>query len=225
MNPQQDHFKHKTNNSLPGSSKNTMGILQDLDPSYSIEERKADSSSAFPSLLKSTAVSTQRAAPEALHTISLLVQNQPGVLVRIALVFSRRNYNIESLVVSSELKKDLSRITITARGSQEVLEQVVKQLRKLVSVVRAEEHMESTAIIEREMALVKIVISQRRREILPILEHFKAHTLDLGNNSMIAQITGSTEKVDAFLNMLRDYNVIESIRTGKVLISRGSLLT
>lgn len=155
------------------------------------------------------------------HTISLLVANKPGVLLRIALVFSRRGFNIESLVVSAAFDGRFSRMTITAHGAPEDLDQIIKQCGKLVDVIHANEH-DPTGSVERELALIKIsVTSKDRAEILQIIEHFNAQTDDLSHESLIIQVTGSTSKIDAMVKMLIKFNIVEVVRTGKIVMNRG----
>ena len=156
------------------------------------------------------------------HTISLLVNNKPGVLIRIALVFARRGYNIDSLVVSPSKDERFSRMTITASGDPKTLEQIIKQLNKVVDVMHATDHT-GDIVVERELALIKVASPpQTRTEVLQISEHFKCQTLDLSATALTLQCTGSTEKVDALVEMLQPYNIIEMVRTGKVLMLRGS---
>lgn len=160
-----------------------------------------------------------------LHTISLLVRNQPGVLVRVALVFSRRGYNIESLVVSpgvSEADTHYSRMTITCRGDGATLEQIIKQLFKLVDVVQAIDHT-GQSVVETEIALVKIKCSlSERTEVLQVAEHYKATVKDYRAESLILQLSGSTEKLDNFIELLRPLGVVELVRSGKLLMARGT---
>ena len=138
-----------------------------------------------------------------IHTISLLVRNKPGVLVRVALVFSRRGYNIESLVVCQRRHRrqrgprDFSRMTITCSGDPETLEQIIKQLTKLIDVVHAIDHT-GQAVVETEIALVKIQIGLKdRTEILQIAEHYKAKVVDYGAESLILRFAGESDKLDA----------------------------
>jgi acetolactate synthase-1/3 small subunit len=167
-----------------------------------------------------------------LHTISLLVRDRPGVLVRVALVFSRRGYNIESLVVSPEVRPNelptddrFSRMTITCSGDPATLEQIIKQLDKLVDVVRAIDHTERRGI-ETEVALVKIACAlDRRTEILQIAEHYNAKVVDYRRDSMILRVAGSSEKLDYFLDLLSDYNILELVRSGRILMARGEEIT
>lgn len=177
---------------------------------------------------------TTTAAPP-LHTISLLVRNKPGVLVRVALVFSRRGYNIESLVVSPAFDAEIegyrcepgefSRMTITCSGDPEVLEQIVKQLEKLIDVVHAIDH-SGQPVIESELALVKIKVPLAdRTAILQIAEHYKAKVVDYGAESLILRIEGESEKLDAFLALLKAYRIVELVRSGKIIMARGLATT
>ena len=158
-----------------------------------------------------------------LHTISLLVRNQPGVLVRVALVFARRGYNIESLVVSPGIDDTLySRMTITCRGEQNTLEQIIKQLFKLIDVVQAVDHT-GQAVVETEIALVKIKASlSERTEVLQIAEHYKGMVKDYQAYSLIIQVSGQTDKLDNFIDLLRPFGVVELVRSGKLLMARGT---
>ncbi len=158
---------------------------------------------------------------EAAHSLSLLVANRPGVLVRIALVFSRRGYNIDSLVVSPTLNPNFSRISIVARGNPEILIQIIKQLEKLIDVIHAKDHTDMS-IVEKELALIKLRYElDQRAEILQLVEHFKANTIDMTENSMIIQITGNTDKIDAMKALCQKFKIVEYIRTGKVIMLRG----
>ena len=156
-----------------------------------------------------------------LHTISLYVNNRPGVLVRVALTFARRAYNIESLVVSSAAHGDFSRMTITSSGDPETLEQIIKQLAKLVDVVNAVDHTDDEAY-ETEIALVKVGCSMdQRTQILQIAEHYNAKVVDYGTDSVMLRVFGGSEKVDAFIELLRPYDLRELVRSGKILMARG----
>lgn len=159
------------------------------------------------------------------HTLSVYVANKPGVLARVAQVFARRGYNIESLVVSSALDGTFSRMTIGLSGSPEGLEQIIKQTSKLIDVLRCVDHSDDEAVIK-ELALVKVgADAHARAEALQIAEHFGCKTVDLTENSMILQCTGNSEKIDALIDMLRKFRIIELVRTGKVLMARGDGLT
>jgi len=159
------------------------------------------------------------------HTISLLVANKPGVLLRIALVFSRRGFNVESLVVSPTQDGRFSRMTISAIGNPSSLEQIVKQCSKLVDVVHAMEHSESHAV-ESELGLIKVEIEkERRQELLGILDHFRAETMDITQDSVIFRMTGTRAQFDTLMGMLSEFKVAEVVRTGKIVIARGREVT
>jgi len=160
------------------------------------------------------------------HTISILVRNKPGVLVRVALVFSRRGYNIESLVVSPDIADSgFSRMTITCSGEIEALEQIIKQCTKLVDVVHAIDHT-GQAVIETEIALIKVNCAlDRRTEVLQIAEQYRAKVVDYGADSLILRIYGASDKLDALIGLLRQYQVAELVRSGKILMARGLATT
>lgn len=156
-----------------------------------------------------------------IHTLSVYVANRPGVLARIAQVFSRRGYNIESLVVSPAKDGEFSRMTIGLSGDPDGLEQIIKQVGKLVDVLSCVDHTDDSAVV-REMALVKVrVEANHRMEVLQIVEHFSCKTVDMTDTSMIILCSGASEKVDAFTRMIRSFEVVELVRTGKVLMARG----
>lgn len=164
-----------------------------------------------------------------LHTISLLVRNQPGVLVRVSLVFARRGYNMESLVVSPAISVagmdaqpgEFSRMTITCSGDPDTLEQIIRQLEKLLDVVHAIDHT-GQAVIESELVLVKLKAAlDERTEILQVAENFKAKVVDFGSESMILRCAGETAKLDAFIGLLKPFGIIEIVRSGKILLARG----
>ena len=155
------------------------------------------------------------------HSISLLVSNKPGVLVRISLVFSRRGYNIDSLVVSPTLDPQFSRMNIVARGNPAILSQIIKQLEKLVDVIQAKDHTHQE-VVEKELALIKVRCNpDQRTEILQLCDHFRASTVDMTETSMIIQVTGNTEKIDAMKALCKKFEIVEYIRTGKVIMLRG----
>jgi acetolactate synthase-1/3 small subunit len=156
-----------------------------------------------------------------IHTISLFVNNKPGVLVRVALVFSRRGYNIESLVVSATVDGDFSRMTITCSGDPATLEQIIKQLAKLIDVVHATDHTGGDAY-ETEIALVKLRAGlHERTEILQVAENFGAKVTDYGQESLMLRVYGDSEKLDACIALLRPYGMRELVRSGKILMVRG----
>ncbi|MDA8408912.1 MAG: acetolactate synthase small subunit [Treponema sp.] len=159
------------------------------------------------------------------HTISLYVANKPGVLIRIALVFSRRGFNIDSLVVSETEDPGFSRMNIVAKGDRTTLEQILKQLNKLVDVVHARDYAFED-VIQKELALVKIDCPpERRAEALQVIETFKAKTIDLTETTLAVEVTGNSEKLDALETMLRSFHIREMVRTGKVLMARGEAAT
>jgi acetolactate synthase-1/3 small subunit len=173
----------------------------------------------------SAATPLEPAPVQPTHTISLFVNNQPGVLVRVSLVFSRRAFNIESLVVSPAAEGRFSRMTITCSGDPDTLEQVVKQLAKLVDVVHAIDHTGDQAY-ETEIALVKLECPiDERTHILQMAEHYKARVVDFGSESLILQVYGSSEKLDAFIDLLRPFGIAELVRSGKLLMARGKRMT
>ena len=160
-----------------------------------------------------------------LHTLSLFVHNRPGVLVRVALVFARRGYNIESLVVSPAAKVGFSRMTITCSGDPTTLEQIIKQLAKLVDVVHAIDHTNDEAY-ESEIALIKIECGiHERTEILQIAEHFGAKVVDYGAQSLVLRVYGSSDKLDALIALLEPFELVELVRSGKILMARGAATT
>jgi acetolactate synthase-1/3 small subunit len=157
----------------------------------------------------------------AIHTISLYVNNKPGVLVRVALVFARRGFNIESLVVSPAAQGEFSRMTVTCSGDPETLEQIIKQLAKLVDVVRAIDHTADDAY-ETEIALLKLRSPlDRRTQVLQIAEHFGAKVVDYGGESLMLRVYGSSEKLDAIIALLRPFEIADLVRSGKILMVRG----
>jgi len=157
-----------------------------------------------------------------LHTLSLLVRNKPGVLTRVSLIFARRGYNIESLVVSPDMQNgEFSRITITCSGDPETLEQIIKQMTKLIDVVRAVDHT-GAHVIETEIALVKLRADiDKRTEILQIAEHYKAKVVDYGEGSLILRVYGESEKIDSVISLLSRFAIEELVRSGKILMVRG----
>jgi acetolactate synthase-1/3 small subunit len=155
------------------------------------------------------------------HTLSILVNNQPGVLMRICQVFSRRGFNIDSLVVSQGRNPSFSRMTIGISGDPSGLDQIIKQVAKLIDVIHCFEHT-SMDSVTKEMILIKILCSSDERSAaLQITEHFGGKTVDLTPTSMVVMITGDSPKVDAAIAMFSQYEIIETVRTGKVVMARG----
>lgn len=158
---------------------------------------------------------------QTINTLSVYVANRPGVLARIAQVFSRRGFNIESLVVSPAKDGEFSRMTIGVSGNPDGLDQIIKQVDKLVDVLTCMDHTDDSAVV-RELALVKVKVNtEGRAAALQIVEHFSCKTVDLTDTSMVIMATGACEKVDAFVRMIRSFEVVELVRTGKVLMARG----
>lgn len=156
------------------------------------------------------------------HTLSMYVNNEPGVLMRVCQVFARRAYNIDSLVVSQGRDPRFSRLTLGISGDPAGLDQIIKQCAKLIDVIHCTEHTPGDAVV-RDMVLVKVHLenSEQRTEVLQIIEHFGGKTVDLAESSMIARIEGDSEKVDAAIRLLSNYEIIETVRTGKVVMARG----
>lgn len=155
------------------------------------------------------------------HTISLTVANKPGVLVRIALSFARRGYNIDSLVVSPAYDPQFSRMTITAQGDLETLDQIIKQTNKLVDVIHVSEHSPVDSV-HTELALFKVRPSAANRPIvLKLLKRFHTRLIDDNDGSMIIEQTGKTEELDEFEALLKKYGFQEMVRTGKIVMTHG----
>ena len=155
------------------------------------------------------------------HTLSVIVENKPGVLARIAALFSRRGFNIESLAVGGTEHPDVSRITIVVNVEESPLEQVTKQLNKLVEVIKIVELEESD--VRREMVLIKLRADPATRsQIIEIVQLFRGKTVDVQNESLTIEATGSPDKLEALLEMLRPYGIRELVQSGLVALGRGS---
>ena len=162
---------------------------------------------------------------KAMHTLSVYVANKPGALARIAQVFARRAFNIESLVVSPAVDGQFSRMTISCSGNPEGLDQIIKQLSKLIDVLHCIDHTFDTSVMK-EMGLIKIAVdAEGRSEALQIAEHFGCKTVDLTTESMILQVVGEPAKIDALEQMIEKFQIVELVRTGKVVMSRGQEIT
>ena len=156
------------------------------------------------------------------HTISVLVENEFGVLSRVAGLFSGRGFNIESLSVGETLDPTVSRITLVTTGDDQVLEQVTKQLNKLVPVIKVADF-KDTEHVERELVLVKVQADERNRaQVMNIVDIFRAKIVDVGPSTYIIEVTGTAEKVHAFLKLLQPLGLKEIARTGAVALCRGS---
>lgn len=156
-----------------------------------------------------------------IHIITALVSNKPGVLNRVAGLFSKRGYNIESLSVCATEDDLLSRMTIVVEGDAYILEQITKQLDKLIDVKKVT-RLHSDEAILRELLLIKISVKPPQRpEIESVVNIYKAKTVDLSPASMVLELTGESSKIDAFINVVKEYGIIELARTGLTALQRG----
>jgi acetolactate synthase-1/3 small subunit len=156
------------------------------------------------------------------HTLIALMEDKPGVLNRVATLFRRRNFNIESLTVGHSETPGISRMTIVAEGDDPTIEQVVKQLYKLVNVTKVTDVTHEPTVI-RELALIKVhAAPQHRAEILQLVNIFRAQVVDVAANSLTIEITGDEDKVGSLTTLLRPYSIKEMVRTGRVAMPRGS---
>jgi len=155
-------------------------------------------------------------------TLSVLVENQPGVLSRIAGLFSRRGFNIDSLAVGTTENPDISRMTIVVEGDEYVVEQVKKQLNKLVDVIKVSKIIPEDSV-KRELVLIKVdADSHMRSEIIQIAEIFRASIVDVSQKSLTIELTGDKDKIAAFEELLRPFGIKELVRTGVIAVNRGA---
>ena len=155
------------------------------------------------------------------HVLSVLVENEPGVLSRVAGLFSGRGFNIDSLNVAPTLEEGVSHMTITTYGDSQILEQIMKQLHKIVTVIKVMDFADMPAI-EREMMFVKVQAEgPARSEILRTVEIFRCKVVDVSSSEMTIEATGAEGKIDALLGLLEHYGVIELVRSGAVAVTRG----
>jgi acetolactate synthase-1/3 small subunit len=156
------------------------------------------------------------------HTLAVLVENQPGVLSHVAGLFSRRGYNIESLVVGETEDPGISRITLVVEGDEKVIEQVGKQLNKQVEVIKVND-ITGEKTVERQLLLLKVAADAAvRQEIMQIVEIFRCRIVDIGKRSLIVEATGDEEKIEAIIRSLRPFGIQELVRTGNVAMVRGA---
>ncbi|MBF0483445.1 MAG: acetolactate synthase small subunit [Candidatus Omnitrophica bacterium] len=156
-----------------------------------------------------------------IHTISLLVANKPGVLVRVSLVFARRGFNIDALSVSPTVNPRYSRMTITAQGDPATLDQIIKQTAKLIDVIHSSEHTDQESI-HRELALFKIRSAGANKPIiLKLFKKYDANVISSDDKVIIVEQTGTTEQVDEFEFQLKKYGVVEMVRSGKLALVKG----
>lgn len=155
------------------------------------------------------------------HILSIYVENQTGVLVRVAGMFSRREFNIDSLSVGITQSPDFSRITVVVHGDSALIEQMIKQLEKM-PVVRAVQRLDSASAVTRGMTMIKVSANDNNRlDVLKMAELFRAHVVDVQPTNLIFEITGDDEKVTAFTRLLKPYGILEIIRTGLIALERG----
>lgn len=157
------------------------------------------------------------------HTITVLVENKPGVLARVSGLFARRGFNIESLAVSITDDPTVSRMTIVVTGDDSTLQQINKQTCKLIDAIRVIDYSD-IPIVERELALIKVSASvEQRAAIMQIVDIFRAKIIDISETSFSIEVTGGTDKVNAMEDLLRPYGIMEVVRTGKIAMARGSV--
>ena len=174
-----------------------------------------------PELIKLEDLEASKVLTGRKHVLSLLVENKPGVLARIAGLFSRRGFNIDTLAVGPTEDPNVSRITLTLDGAVHPIDQVTKQLHKLVNVIKIRD-MEPDQTITREMALFRVQAAvENRAEIIQFADIFRAKIVDVSRRTMTVEVTGSNEKIDAFERMIRPHGLIEMARTGEVAIIRS----
>ena len=155
------------------------------------------------------------------HILSILVENKPGVLTRIAGLFARRGFNIDTLTVGPTDDEHISRVTLTVDGALHPIDQVTKQLHKLVNVLKIRD-LEPGETVTRELALFKVSADgANRAEVMQMVEIFRGKIIDVSRRSVIVEVTGSWEKIEAFERMVRPFGLIEMARTGEIAISRG----
>ncbi len=156
------------------------------------------------------------------HTISVLVDNKPGVLARVAGLFSRRGYNIESLAVSITDNPEVSRMTIVVNGPESVVEQITKQLHKLIDVSKVQDYI-GVPIVARELALIKVNAEVKDRQaIMQLVEVFRGRIIDMAEKTFVIEMTGGGDKIDAVEKLLEPYGIRELVRTGRIAMARGS---
>ena len=155
------------------------------------------------------------------HTLSILTENKPGVLSRIAGLFARRGFNIDTLAVGPTDDETVSRITLTIDGAEHPIDQVTKQLHKLINVLKIRD-LEPGDTVSRELAMFKVAADgAQRAEVMQVCEIFRGKVVDVTKRSIVIEITGTPDKIEAFERMVRPYGLIEMMRTGEIAISRG----
>lgn len=155
------------------------------------------------------------------HTISILVNDQPGVLQRVSGLFGRRGFNIESITVGTSEEPGLSRMIVVTTGDDKTVEQIGKQLYKLIDVIKVI-NLSENPMVGRELALIKVAAeAAQRSEILGVVETFRAAIVDIGTNTLIVQVVGDSQKIDAMVELLKPYGIKELSRTGVTAMTRG----
>jgi acetolactate synthase-1/3 small subunit len=155
------------------------------------------------------------------YTLCVQVENHFGVLARVAGLFSARGFNISSLAVAETEDPTISVMTIVVEGDEKVLDQVKKQLNKLIEVIKVKD-VTFLDHVSRELALIKVAIdSQRRREIIEIADVFKGRVVDISHETITIEVTGDSKKIDAIVNLLKNYEIVEMARTGRIALVRG----
>lgn len=156
-----------------------------------------------------------------LHTLAVVVENHPGVLIRVAGLFARRGYNIDSLTVCQTADPETSRMTIVVNGDDQIIEQVRNQLSKLV-VVHSVSDLTGESVVARELALVRVEVSaETRSAVLQTVDIFRGRVVDMGRTNLTVELTGDIPKIDAFVHAVRPYGLLELVRTGKIAILRS----
>ena len=159
------------------------------------------------------------------HLISVLVANRPGVLARVAGLFSRRGFNIDSLAVGTTQDPEYSRISLVVEDDDRIIEQVTKQLNKLIDVIKVSDITHSETV-DRELVMMKVKCKpEDRTEIMSMAGTFRGKIIDIGEESMVIEVTGHEDKLDAFQRLMKRYGIIELVRTGKVVLVRGAQST
>jgi acetolactate synthase-1/3 small subunit len=159
------------------------------------------------------------------HTLSVLVENKPGALVRVCQMFARRGFNIESLAVGPTERHDVSRITLRVDASQHSIDQIEKQMHKLVNVLRVRE-LEPGNAVERELALFTVATPpDRRAELLALSDVFQARVVDVGHDAIVFEVVGEPEELDSFEELVRPHGIREMARTGRIALARASTRT
>jgi acetolactate synthase-1/3 small subunit len=155
------------------------------------------------------------------HVLSALVQNRPGVLAQVSGMLATRSFNIDSLAVGETEHPELSRMTFVVHGDDATLEQVRKQLDKLITVVKVED-ISSSNYVERDLMLIKVnAVGQQRNEIALLVEMFRARVVDVSSTNIMVEISGQESKIEAFIDLMRPYGIVELARTGRIALVRG----